>query len=102
MSHTHSRLGSVRQKSRSTRSGADGRAGSRVVVEWAGAPARGAEDPEGAHDPRDALFAHRHPVAEAQLGVDTRRTVDPEGLVVNRGDLGRKCLIGDRASARRA
>jgi hypothetical protein len=95
-------LGSLRAKSRSTRSGAEARAGSRVVVRG---PAR---RPEAPKIPRARMIRATRfvptdtPWPRRSLSVDTRRTVDPEGLVVDLCDLGRKCLIGDRASARRA
>ena len=75
-SQTQSRFGSARAKSRSTRSGAEARFGSRTVVLRPAALAVGAADAELAHQPGDALLADLDPVSELQLRVDPRRTVD--------------------------
>lgn len=95
MSHTHSRFGSLRANSRSTRSGAEGRLASRTVV--VGPPRRPAPKMPRAHQTRHALLADANPVGNPQLGVNSWRPADAEGGIVDLGDPGHKSCIGNRA-----
>ena len=100
MSQTQSRLGSARVKSLSTRSGAEERPASRIVVRGPPASSVCAFEAELAHQPGDTLLADTDAVSESELGLDSRGPVDAFRLLMHTPDPNREVDVGELAIAR--